>query len=127
MLRSCIKNNLLLSEQQMPWEEAVSSHGVATLVGQQPNPVSPDKLNVHVATGCNETILPGGVWVHNRPSVKLQVHVGIILVDCTVEVKLINTWDITDKNTCIDIITVLSIVDDIVEDEWSAISGRTRA
>lgn len=122
-----IENNLLLCEQQMPWEDAICGYGVSTLIGHQPNPVSCDELNVYVATGWNETILPGGEWVHNRPSIKLQVQVAIILVDCTVELELINTWDSTGKNTCIGVIAVLSIVDDIVEDKWSTISGCIKA
>lgn len=101
----------------MPWEETITGETVFTMSGQEPDPVSPLKLNVHAASCCDETVLPGSVWVQDQLSVAHQIHTTIELVDCTVELELVNTGVLACEIPGIDVIAVLSIVDDITKDD----------
>lgn len=119
-ISSCIKYSLLLSEQQVPWEEAIAGQTVATMVGHQPDLVSLLKLNVRVATGCDVAALPCGEWVHNQLTVMHQIHTARVLADRTVELELVNAWVLTGKNSCLDVIAVLSVVEGLMKDDWHA-------
>jgi len=52
--------DLLLSEQQMPREEAVTGEAVPTVVSHQPDFVSLHKLDEGAAAGCDVALLAGG-------------------------------------------------------------------
>lgn len=111
----------------MPWEDAVTGQTILTLLGQQVNSVSHLKFNVCVATGCDEPILPGGEWVQNPISITHQIYTGSDLVDGTVEWELVDPRMLAGKIPCPYIIAVLSIVDDVMEDDGLACFGEVVA
>lgn len=51
---------LLIGEQQMTREEAVTGQSVAATVSHQPHPVSLRKLDEGTATSCDVAALAGG-------------------------------------------------------------------
>ena len=65
--------------------------------------------------------------MQNQISVTHQIYTGSILIDRTVELKFIDAWMLTDKKPSLDVIAVLSVVDDITEDDGSASFGEVVA
>lgn len=53
--------------------------------------------------------------MQNQLSIKCQIQTGSEVVDGTVKLELINTWMLTCEISCIGVIAVLSIVDDLTE------------
>lgn len=112
---------LLLCEQQMTWEETISGQTVATMVSHQPDLISLLKPNVGASTCCDEPALLCGEWVQDQVSITQQIYAGSEVVDRTMELKLVNTWLLAGEESCLGVVGVLSIVDDIMEGD-----GRTR-
>lgn len=73
------------------------------------------QLNVYIATGCDETLLLGGECVQNPLSVMEQIQTGVVAVHGGVEAELVHAWSLARKISCLCVITVLSVVDDIFE------------
>lgn len=107
--------SFLLNKQQVPREVALLCQTVLARLGDQPNSVSLLKLNVNTAAGCDVAVLPGGERVNEAFSVLHQIHTGRQFVDGAMELKLIDTWDLTGKIACLYIVAVLPVVDDVLE------------
>lgn len=103
----------------MPTEVAFLHQTVTARFGNQPNFVSLLKPNVSTAAGCNVAVLPGGVRVNEAFSVLHQIQTGSKFVDAAMELKLIDTWNLTGKIPRLYIVAVLPIVDDVVEGDGS--------
>lgn len=56
-----------------------------------------------------------------------QIHTSSNLVDGTVELEFIDTWFLTGKITCLGVIAVLSVVDDLTEFDWLPAFGEVVA
>lgn len=99
----------------MPREVAVLHQTVMARFGDQPNSVSLLKLNISTAAGCDVAVLPGGVRVNEAFSILHQIHTGRNLADGAMELKLIDTWNLTGEIPCLYIVAVLPVVDDVLE------------
>lgn len=111
----------------MPREITVSCQTVATVVCHQIDTVSLVKFDVHAATSYEISTLCGGEWVQNQLWVTNQVHTARAIVDGAVELEFIHAWLRTCENPCGCVIRVLSIVDDITEDQGHARFGEVVA
>lgn len=58
--------------------------------------------------------------MQNQVSVPHQIDTGSVLEQGTVELELIHTWVRTSKEPCLDVIAILSIVDDFTESDRNA-------
>lgn len=117
----------LLSEQQMARKDAVTCQAVVTVLNNQPDLVSPLKLDVDAATGCEVASVPGGERVQEQVSITHQVHTGRLHVDEAVELELINTWVHTSEDPRVDAVATLSVVDDVTELNGSSVPGEVVA
>ena len=60
-------------------------------------------------------------------SVSHQIHTGSVLKDRAVELKFIDAWMHTGENPGLNVIVVLSVIDDITEDDGNSSFGEVVA
>ena len=65
--------------------------------------------------------------MQNQLPVTQHVHAGCVLVDCAVELELINTRMLAGEKACLGVIAVLAVVDDIAEGDGGASFGEVVA
>lgn len=117
----------LLSEQQMPWKDAIPGQAVCILSRHQINSVPSHQLHVQDAAGCDGPSLPGGEGVQNSLIVTEKVQTGIVGIDGGVEAELVNAWNRAGEIAIPRVVTSLSIVDDDAESNGLARFGEVVA
>lgn len=103
------------SEEQMSWEEASGAQAWGFVAGLQPHLVSPLQLKHSVPRWQVMASLIHLETAKHQLFVTPQVHTPCVGEGGVAEAELIDTWDDTCKYTCLCVVVVLFVVDDLME------------